>query len=53
MKKEIEPYLLDDRVIIPEDIQKMSKEELKTEIAKLEEKERTLEKKQPLSTASA
>lgn len=37
MKKEIEPYILDDRVIIPEYIQKMSKEELKREIARLEE----------------
>lgn len=51
-------YFEDDRVIIPEDIQKMSKEELKTEIAILEEeirkeKEQMLKKKQPLSTASA
>jgi len=34
MKKE--PFVLDDRVIIPEYIQKMTKEELKAEIARLE-----------------
>lgn len=40
-------YFIDDRVIIPDDIKKMSKEELDQEIAKLEtqaraEKERIL-----------
>lgn len=49
-------YFEDDRVIIPEDIQKMSKEERRIEIARLEaeaRKEKELKKKQPLSTASA
>jgi hypothetical protein len=32
----IEPYFLDDRVIIPEDIQKMSERELEQEIERLE-----------------
>jgi len=32
----IEPYFLDDRVIIPDYIKKMSKEELDKEIARLE-----------------
>jgi hypothetical protein len=31
-----EPYFLDDRVIVPDDVQKMSEKELKQEIAKLE-----------------
>ena len=34
-----EPYILDDRVIIPEYIKKMSKEELDAEIARLEKEE--------------
>lgn len=49
-------YFEDDRVVIPEDIQKMSREECRTEIARLEEearKKKELKKKQPLSTASA
>ena len=33
-------YFIDDRVVIPEDIKKMSKEELDREIARLEEEGR-------------
>lgn len=36
MKKEHEEFIVDDRVIIPDYIQKMSLEELEREIAKLE-----------------
>lgn len=49
-------YFEDDRVTILEDIQKMSKEERRIEIARLEaevRKEKELKKKQPLSAASA
>lgn len=35
-----EPYFLDDRVIIPDDVKKMSKEQLKQEIARLEKETR-------------
>ena len=31
-----EPYFLDDKVIIPDDIKKMSKEQLRHEIIRLE-----------------
>lgn len=31
-----EPYFLDDRVIIPDDVKKMSREQLEQEIARLE-----------------
>ena len=46
--------VLDDRFIIPEDIQKMSKEEIKREIARLEaeaaaEKQRILEREKKAS----
>jgi ribosomal protein L29 len=36
VRNKIEPYFLDDRVIIPEDIQKMSERELEQEIERLE-----------------
>lgn len=39
-KNNIEPYILDDRVIIPEYIEKMSKKELNDEIKRLEEKQK-------------
>lgn len=34
--KKIEPYFLDDRVIIPDDVKNMSIEELDAEIERLE-----------------
>lgn len=37
----IEPYVLDDRVIIPDNIKKMSKEQIQQEIARLENEIRT------------
>lgn len=33
-------YIVDDRIIIPEDVKRMSKEELDREIARLEEEQR-------------
>ena len=33
----IEPYLLDDRVIIPDSINNMSKEQIEREIARIED----------------
>lgn len=39
----IEPYVLDDRVIIPDYIKKMTREELEAEIKRLEAK--VIEKK--------
>lgn len=57
MKKEIEPYILDDRCIISEEVKKMTKEERQKEIERLEmegRKERDhLRRKKKLSTASA
>ena len=52
-----EPYILDDRCIISEEVKRMSKEERQREIERLEtegrkERER-LRKKKKLSTASA
>lgn len=45
-----EEYIVDDRVIIPEDIKKMSREELEQEILKLEQEERKRKtKKQKLA----
>ncbi len=43
MVKEQEEFIIDDRVIIPDYIKKMSREELEREIAKLEKEH--LEKK--------
>ena len=43
MVKEQEEFIIDDRVIIPDYIKKMSREELEREIAKLENEH--LEKK--------
>lgn len=37
----IEPYLLDDRVIIPDSINNMSKEQIEREIARIEDEIRT------------
>lgn len=44
-----EPYFLDDRVIIPEYIKNMSREELEQEIARLEKEVRE-EKEKKLAT---
>lgn len=45
-----EEYIVDDRVIIPEDIKNMSREELEQEIMKLEQEERERKaKKQKLA----
>lgn len=38
--KKLEPYFLDDRCIIPDEVKKMSKEELDAEIERLEEEAR-------------
>lgn len=37
--KKLEPYFLDDRCIIPDEVKKMSKEELDAEIERLEKEE--------------
>ena len=42
--KNIEPYVLDDRVIISDEIQKMTKEERRAEIERLEKE--SVERKQ-------
>lgn len=34
---DLEPYFLDDRVIIPEEVKRMTQEQLRQEIARLEE----------------
>ena len=45
-----EEYIVDDRVIIPDHIKKMSREELEQEITKLEQEERERKaKKQKLA----
>ncbi len=49
----IEPYFLDDRVIIPEDIKNMTHEERRAEIKRLEEEARkNREKKTRLAAIS-
>ena len=47
-------YFIDDRIIIPDEIKRMSKEECRAEITRLEaeaaEKKRNIEKKKTITT---
>lgn len=48
-----EPYFLNDKVIIPDDVKKMSKKQLRQEIIKLEKeaKEKRIKNQKVIATA--